>query len=213
MSKKFLTLVLCALTMVWTANAAADIDFDVSSSAGIVAAGDAGSISFMLTNSGTADVETDTVGTVFQVTAFGGADLNDLMIGGVSATAPGVGGYAASNVGSPYAASSLPFTDSGFFSFSQSSVTPVNLVAGAPSTFLFSTDFSVVGGATELGGFNINVVDTGNLFSTDVQRSGASVGVIGNLGSTSLTFNAIPEPGSAALILALGGMLAVRRRR
>ncbi len=92
-------------------------------------------------------------------------------------------------------------------SLSASSVSP---------TLLFTLNFTVDGSVAAGTVFDINILDTINLEGGASDFSVLNAGftdVAGSPSNGSITVNAVPEPGSAILVIAAMAGLAVRRRR
>ena len=191
--------------------ASAEIAFSVSPSSSAIDQGSTGTIAFGVTAMGSDTSQTiDAYRIGFTPTAFGGADLADITF---SSPTP----IAASNLSNGFTANSGGGgTDPGsFFVFSSldSGVGPQ--VLGSELLF-FEIGYSIDGGATELGGFNIDITNiaSGNpAADVLISLSGATIPASSTGIEGTLAFTAIPEPGSAIILVSTSMLLVLRRRR
>lgn len=193
-------------------SAYADILFNITPSNSTVSQGSTGTLSFGVTATG-ADVSQtiDSYRIGFTPSVFGGASLADLTFSPPAA-------IAASNLSSGFTANTgATGTDPGsYFVFASLDQNQAPQALGSELSF-FQIDYTVSGSATELGGFNFdikNIADGNPGANVQIALSGNQITTNSVDGiEATLTFAAVPEPSSLAILLGIAGFVGMRRRK
>ncbi len=133
-----------------------------------------------------------------QVAAIGGADINDFSV--TSASAGEIG--------------STTLDDTSFAPDLVISGVGPPVTAGADNRVnLFTLNFDIAAGATELGGFTFDVTTLQGNDPQLTDNTGAPIAFTFDGIEGRANFAAVPEPGSLAVVCLFGGLMVTRRRR
>lgn len=192
MIKQFLSVVCFGLIAALVAPVQADITFGIDSSA-VVSAGDSGTLVFYVTADSSAEQMTNVAGYAigFTPSAFGGASLGDLTLGGGVSS---IGGWTTTTTG---VGGSLAYTAAG---------SPVMIGSRLD---LFSVGYNVTGGS--VGGFNLDITTVAMNDPDLFDDTGAGVGA--QFGGVEAQLTYVPEPTSLGFLAGAAGLVALRRRR